>query len=77
MVSIDTDALTLTGMDGFGPFTKHGRVTLDDGTTQATYKGFPLYYWVNDRKRGDTTGQDVGKVWYVIDPAKFPPAGRM
>ena len=54
-----------------------GTLTRDDGTTQATYKGFPLYYWVNDRKRGDTTGQDVGKVWYVIDPAKFPPAGRM
>jgi predicted lipoprotein with Yx(FWY)xxD motif len=54
-----------------------GTLTRDDGTTQATYKGFPLYYWVNDKKRGDTTGQDVGKVWYVIDPAKFPPAGRM
>jgi predicted lipoprotein with Yx(FWY)xxD motif len=53
-----------------------GTIKRDDGTLQATYKGFPLYYWVNDKKRGDTTGQDVGKVWYVIDPAKFPPAGR-
>jgi predicted lipoprotein with Yx(FWY)xxD motif len=54
-----------------------GTIKRDDGTLQATYKGFPLYYWVKDLKRGDTTGQDVGKVWYVIDPAKFPPAGRM
>jgi len=38
---------------------------------QTTYKGFPLYYWVDDKKMGDTLGQDVGKVWYVIDPAKF------
>jgi predicted lipoprotein with Yx(FWY)xxD motif len=44
-----------------------------DGTSQTTYKGYPLYYWVKDSKRGDTTGQDVGKVWYVIDPEKFPP----
>ena len=47
-----------------------------DGASQTTYKGYPLYYWVKDTKRGDTTGQDVGKVWYVIDPAKFPPATK-
>jgi predicted lipoprotein with Yx(FWY)xxD motif len=46
----------------------------DDGITQVTYKGYPLYYWIKDTKRGDATGQYVGKVWYVIDPAKFPPA---
>jgi predicted lipoprotein with Yx(FWY)xxD motif len=51
-----------------------GTIKRDDGTMQATFRGFPLYYWINDKKRGDTTGQDVGKVWYVIDPAKFPPA---
>jgi len=47
-------------------------ITRADGSKQTTYKGYPLYYWVRDAKRGDTTGQDVGKVWYVIDPAKFP-----
>jgi predicted lipoprotein with Yx(FWY)xxD motif len=51
-----------------------GTIKRDDGTMQSTYKGYPLYYWQNDKKRGDVTGQDVGKVWYVIDPAKFPPA---
>ena len=40
---------------------------------QATYKGFPLYYWINDKQRGDTTGEKVGGVWFAIDPAKFPP----
>ncbi len=44
-----------------------------DGTAQATYKGYPLYYWVKDKMRGDVTGQNIGKVWYVIDPEKFPP----
>ena len=51
-------------------------ITRDDGTMQVTYKGYPLYYWVKDKKRGDITGQGVGKVWYVIDPAKFDP-GKM
>ncbi len=51
-----------------------GSIKRADGTSQTTYKGYPLYYWFKDTKRGDTTGQDVEKVWYVIDPAKFPPA---
>ncbi len=51
-----------------------GTITRTDGAgTQATFKGYPLYLWVKDAKRGDTTGQNVGKVWFVIDPEKFPP----
>lgn len=45
-----------------------GVTTRKNGQTQATYNGWPLYYWVNDQKPGDTTGQDVGGVWYVISP---------
>lgn len=48
-----------------------GTLIRSDGRMQSTYKGFPLYYWVDDKKMGDTLGQDVGHVWYVIDPAKF------
>ncbi|QGQ94425.1 hypothetical protein EHS13_05650 [Paenibacillus psychroresistens] len=48
-----------------------GTITRTDGAKQTTFKGFPLYYWVSDVKRGDTLGQDVGKVWFVVDPAKF------
>lgn len=40
-----------------------------DGATQVTYGGWPLYYWVKDEAPGDTTGQDVGRVWYVVSPA--------
>lgn len=37
-----------------------------DGKMQATYNGMPLYYWVKDQKPGDTTGQNVGGVWFVL-----------
>jgi predicted lipoprotein with Yx(FWY)xxD motif len=47
-------------------------ITREDGTKQAAYKGYPLYYWINDTRRGAATGQNVGGVWFVIDPAKFP-----
>jgi predicted lipoprotein with Yx(FWY)xxD motif len=40
----------------------------DDGTKQVTYNGYPLYYWKNDKAPGDTTGQGVGGVWFVVPP---------
>jgi len=43
-----------------------------DGTTQVTYAGHPLYRFVQDTKRGQTTGQDLhdfGAGWYVLAPA--------
>ncbi|WP_274654704.1 plastocyanin/azurin family copper-binding protein [Paenibacillus humicola] len=52
-----------------------GTITRADGTKQATFKGYPLYYFVKDMAHGDVTGQNVGSVWFVIDPAKFMPAG--
>ncbi|NOU65876.1 hypothetical protein GC096_17720 [Paenibacillus sp. LMG 31461] len=48
-----------------------GTIIRADGKKQTTYKGFPLYYWVDDKKMGDTTGQNVGNVWFVVDPATF------
>jgi predicted lipoprotein with Yx(FWY)xxD motif len=46
-----------------------GTTDRTDGATQVTYGGWPLYYWVKDQAPGDTTGQDVGEVWYVVSPA--------
>ncbi|MFA6414518.1 MAG: hypothetical protein WC217_00020 [Candidatus Paceibacterota bacterium] len=43
-------------------------VTRTDGSKQLAYKGVPLYFWVNDTKPGDTTGQNVGGVWFVVKP---------
>ncbi|TXK83834.1 hypothetical protein [Paenibacillus sp. N3.4] len=45
-------------------------LTRSDGTKQSTYKGWPLYYWIKDKNPGETTGQNVSKVWFVIDPTK-------
>ena len=39
-----------------------------DGTTQVTYNGWPLYYFAGDEKPGDTNGQGVRDVWFVISP---------
>lgn len=40
----------------------------DDGTDQVTYNGVPLYYFAADAKAGDTSGQNVGGVWFVANP---------
>lgn len=45
---------------------KLGTTTRKDGSKQVTYNGVPLYYFAADKKPGDTTGQNVGKVWFVV-----------
>lgn len=45
-----------------------GETTRDDGTTQVTYNGSPLYYYAPDSAPGDTQGQAVGDVWWVVGP---------
>lgn len=41
-------------------------VTRADGSTQVSYRGRPVYYYVNDAKPGDITGDGVGGVWHLI-----------
>ncbi len=45
-----------------------GTTQRKDGTMQVTYKGMPLYYFLKDQAPGDTGGQGVGSVWYVVAP---------
>jgi predicted lipoprotein with Yx(FWY)xxD motif len=49
-----------------------GTTKRKDGKLQVTYGGHPLYYFVTDRRPGQTTGQAVdqfGGPWWVISPA--------
>ena len=51
-----------TGVDK----SKLGTITLADGTMQVTYNQMPLYYYAKDKVAGDTVGQNVGSVWFVV-----------
>lgn len=43
-----------------------------DGTTQVTYNDLPLYYFSGDEAAGDTNGQGLQDVWYVVSPEGEP-----
>ncbi|MFO7669146.1 MAG: plastocyanin/azurin family copper-binding protein [Bacteroidales bacterium] len=45
-----------------------GVIEHPEGGMQTTYKGWPLYYWVNDLNPGETNGEAVGNVWFVAKP---------
>ncbi|WP_448625950.1 COG4315 family predicted lipoprotein [Geodermatophilus sp. URMC 64] len=62
-VTADSDSPEVDGVTG-----TVGTITRDDGTTQVTLNGLPLYTWVKDRKPGDVTGQGVQGVWWVVAP---------
>jgi D-xylose transport system substrate-binding protein len=39
------------------------------GSEQVTYNDMPLYYYKADAKPGDTNGQGLKNVWYVVSPS--------
>jgi len=43
-------------------------ITRDDGSKQWSYRGKPLYLWINDKKPGDMTGDGVNNVWHTARP---------
>jgi predicted lipoprotein with Yx(FWY)xxD motif len=45
-----------------------GTVERTNGDLNVTYNDMPLYYWRRDEAPGDSTGQNVGGVWWVIAP---------
>jgi predicted lipoprotein with Yx(FWY)xxD motif len=46
-----------------------GTIERPDGDVQATYDGFPLYYFAGDTAPGEANGEGVGGVWFIADPA--------
>ena len=43
-----------------------GSIGREDGSPQLTYKGKPVYYYVQDKAPGDANGDKFGGVWHVI-----------
>ena len=52
-----------------------GTIAGADGATQVTYAGRPLYFFAGDQAAGDTNGQGVGDVWFVVSPKGKPVKG--
>jgi predicted lipoprotein with Yx(FWY)xxD motif len=52
-----------------------GTITRPDGKRQVTYNGIPLYFFAGnanaagDAKPGDTNGQGIGGVWFILKSA--------
>jgi len=67
--------LTTTGKPHAGPGVRAsllGTTKRKDGKLEVTYNDHPLYYFVSDRKPGQTTGQALnqfGAPWWVLTPA--------
>ena len=43
-----------------------GTTTRDDGSTQVTYDGHPIYRYSGDTAPGQANGEDIGGVWYAV-----------
>lgn len=48
---------------------KIGTIATPDGKKQLTINGMPVYHFAKDQAPGDITGQGVGSVWYLVNPA--------
>lgn len=57
------EAVAGTGLDA----SKLTTVDRTDGTKQVKYGDWPLYYFAADAAAGDTNGQAVGDIWWVVD----------
>jgi len=54
--------------EGVGVVGEVATIERADGKLQVTYNGMPLYYWAKDAAAGDTTGHNVGDVWFAAKP---------
>ncbi|HEX2030142.1 MAG TPA: hypothetical protein VHL78_01890 [Actinomycetota bacterium] len=52
-----------------------GTTERQDGALQVTYNEMPLYYFADDAEPGDTNGQGIGDVWFVVSPEGEPIRG--
>ncbi|RDL43527.1 hypothetical protein DN730_14430 [Marinomonas piezotolerans] len=57
--------------DGANAKMGFGHIIREDGSKQWTYQNEPLYTWVGDKKKGDTTGDGLGGVWHVAEKSGY------
>ncbi len=53
-----------------------GIIERDDGNSQVTHDGMPLYFYAEDTEPGDATGEGVGGVWFIASPEGQAGAGE-
>jgi len=63
--TLDTGETAVAGTGVSGAIATFAR---DDGTTQVSYNGKPLYYFAGDKAAGDTAGQGLGGKWFAAKP---------
>ena len=44
----------------------------EDGTMQVTYNGWPVYHFHGDATLGDTNGQGLDNLWFLVTPTGEP-----
>ena len=59
---VGSAAPSLSGITG-----SVGTIAAPGGGRQLTLGGWPLYYFAQDARAGDTLGQAAGNVWWVLD----------
>jgi predicted lipoprotein with Yx(FWY)xxD motif len=52
-----------------------GTTQREDGTTQVTYDGHPLYHYSGDTAAGDTNGEGIGGIWHLVSDKGTPVEG--
>lgn len=62
---ITTGSVVLSGVDR----ALVGKVRREDGTTQVTVGGWPVYTFTKDKAPGQTGGHGASGVWFAIEPA--------
>jgi predicted lipoprotein with Yx(FWY)xxD motif len=67
--------IVMSGMQpllGSGITGELGLTPRPDGTMQVTFNGIPVYFFRGDAKPGDTNGDGLKDVWYVVTPDANP-----
>ena len=62
-VTVDDETPVVEGVNG-----TVGTIPTPDGRNQVTLNGWPLYTFTGDSAAGDTAGQGVNDVWWIVDP---------